>query len=528
MWQAVQTGHVTHADALACGEGLRYGFTCGVDITKIQGYLTFENYQSAIGAGEAVVKGINKRIEAGKTVVLGAWGDALDATLRETYSAYRVGPMGAVEKSEFEPNEKRMTNDHTRTGLNDATTLDSTLSFSLDAYDEIAYFFQTGKFMRVSDVEAAFLLIPLHPDLWPFFMHKFKASAGDAAERLCMNVFGDFGARGMPGTFHLLFTRVICGMARSQKVLTMPMITYVDDCSLIGDDRALVDAEMEAFHRFCATVCGVYFKVAKDRVAAELQLVIGFWWDSNTLTRTLEERKVLSYLATLADYAARPTLNLKEMQQVAGRMGRCVATFPPGARCLLCAVFAFMVGLRLPWHRRRVSKAARDAFKYTRMLLLMVQGRGYYSYNNFPVAPGVRSDASRSREYTGGGFLSQCGRALYWRYGPHAARKPIDYLEGDTGVKMTESWVCRIPSAIVGQLLSTVEAAIMGTPSSSGSSNHRGRSARGSSRFRSLCLCRGAFGQLLAFGSHSLLGVTTLSSATTCPVLLPCDPVTAL
>ena len=46
--------------------------------------------------------------------------------------------------------------------------------------------------------------------------------------------------------------------------------------------------------------------------------------------------------------------------------------------------------------------------------------------------------------------------------------------------------------------------------------------------FRSLCLCRGAFGQLLAFGSHSLLDVTTLSSATTCPVLLPCDPVTAL
>ena len=46
--------------------------------------------------------------------------------------------------------------------------------------------------------------------------------------------------------------------------------------------------------------------------------------------------------------------------------------------------------------------------------------------------------------------------------------------------------------------------------------------------FRSLGLCRGAFGQLLAFGSHSLLDVTTLSSATTCPVLLPCDPVTAL
>ena len=50
MWQAVQTGHVTHADALACGEGLRYGFTCGVDISKLQGYLTFENYQSGVPA----------------------------------------------------------------------------------------------------------------------------------------------------------------------------------------------------------------------------------------------------------------------------------------------------------------------------------------------------------------------------------------------------------------------------------------------------------------------------------------------
>jgi hypothetical protein len=138
---------------------------------------------------------------------------------------------------------------------------------------------------------------------------------------------------------------VLCAR-RPAPVITPPCPPKDRRCALIGRPT------FKAAHRFCATVCGVFFKVAKDRVAAELQLVIGFWWDSNTLTRTLEERKVLSYLATLADYAARPTLNLKEMQQVAGRMGRCVATFPPGARCLLCAVFALMVGLRLPWHRR--------------------------------------------------------------------------------------------------------------------------------------------------------------------------------
>ena len=39
--------------------------------------------------------------------------------------------------------------------------------------------------------------------------------------------------------------------------------------------------------------------------------------DSRTLTRTLDEVKRLSYMTTLADYAARPTLTLKEMQSIA-------------------------------------------------------------------------------------------------------------------------------------------------------------------------------------------------------------------
>ena len=41
-------------------------------------------------------------------------------------------------------------------------------------------------------------------------------------------------------------------------------------------------------------VCGVFFKFLKDRAAAQRQLMIGFWWDSRTLTRTLDEVKLLS------------------------------------------------------------------------------------------------------------------------------------------------------------------------------------------------------------------------------------------
>ena len=42
------------------------------------------------------------------------------------------------------------------------------------------------------------------------------------------------------------------------------------------------------------------------------------------------------------------------------------------------------------------------------------------------------------RPVSGAFHAERVRSALYWRYGPHAARKPIDYLEGDTGIKMTE------------------------------------------------------------------------------------------
>ena len=90
---------------------------------------------------------------------------------------------------------------------------------------------------------------------------------------LFANIFGDFGAAGMPGTFKRFFVDVVVNMARSVRVLTV----YVDDCALIGPCPTAVDAEMEAFHEWAWDVCGVAFKVIKDRLAATRQLALGFW-----------------------------------------------------------------------------------------------------------------------------------------------------------------------------------------------------------------------------------------------------------
>ena len=53
-------------------------------------------------------------------------------------------------------------------------------------------------------------------------------------------------------------------------------------------------------------------------VAAREQLARGFIWDSVTLTRTLEDRKLSSYLALLSEYAGLPTLRRPQPASDAG------------------------------------------------------------------------------------------------------------------------------------------------------------------------------------------------------------------
>ena len=275
-------------------------------------------------------------------------------------------------------------------------------------------------------------------------MFRFFDDSSTDALSLFMHVCGDFGAAGMPGTFKKFFVDGVVQMARSMHVLTLPMPIYVDDCTLIGPVESEVNAQMEAFHDFAGDVCGVFFKVAKDRMAAQVQTALGFVWDSTTLTRELEGGKLLSYLDLLAEYSTRPTLTLREMQSVAGRMQRCIMTFPPGAAWLIVPVFMLMARLKLPHQRRRTTREVRSNFKYCADMLRASLGRGFYSFANFIRAPSIWTDASKSREHTGGGFFSACGRYDFWSYGKRAGRKLIDYLEGDTVVvacqRMAHLW----------------------------------------------------------------------------------------
>ena len=181
-----------------------------------------------------------------------------------------------------------------------------------------------------------------------------------------------------------------------------------------------------------ARVCGVVFKVVKTRTADSRQLYVGLWWDSNRRSLELEERRLRAYIGLLFEYGDRGVLSLHERQSIAGKMQRAALTLPPGARCLIQCTYGMMSGLLLPWQRRRTTRLERNNYRTFAELLEAGHGRGLFDWSHLPVAPIVLSDAAKSRAWTGGGFVSACGRFHYQPYGASASRNPIDELEGDT------------------------------------------------------------------------------------------------
>lgn len=149
-----------------------------------------------------------------------------------------------------------------------------------------------------------------------------------------MHLNGDFGTSGWPGTFKIFFVDVVLQMARFCQVLTLPLVCFVDGIGVIGSSCPEVDGEMKRLQVWCETgPAGVPFKVVKDRKASGNQLMIGFHWNSTTRTRTLEERKFISYVDMCVGYAGARTMSLQEIQSAAGKMHRACMTLPPGASC---------------------------------------------------------------------------------------------------------------------------------------------------------------------------------------------------
>ena len=436
LWRAVSRGFVTHSNAEFVSNGLWHGFDCGLDVSLLKGRRRFKNYKSALEARAKVSKATRVRVHKEKTFKLCQVDDDYSvANLKDIipFEDWRVFPIAAVPKP-LEKDEVRPVSDHTKSGLKAATN-DPRLKHTLTAAEDIEREFKFAYSMIVGDVDAAYPLLPLAWWVWQYFMFVWFNCDNEDDDNfyLYMHVCGDFGTSGFPGTFKIFFTDVVVNMARSELVLTLPMPVFVDDMGLIGPIPEILRKEWDNFKIFLADL-GVPMKELKEKLESMRQLMLGFWWDSVERTRTLTVEKLAQYDAMFDAFSRRTTLSLTEMQSAAGRMQRACMTLPPGASCFLASIYGLMAGLTLGFQKRRTTAVVRADFLSVRDLLRQNLGRGFFDYSRFDRAPRVWSDASKSRRYAGGGYVSECGAFRWWIYGGSASRQPIDFLEGDAVV----------------------------------------------------------------------------------------------
>ena len=426
--RAMSRGYVKAHHGLYVLNGLRHGFDLGVSPGSLRGRRRFKNYKSAYENHASVDNAISSRLERKKSICIGMWNN-VRFEFESTFEDYFIFPMGAVPKPS-QPDVYRPTSDHTRTGFNAATVM-GILKHSLDSFNQMCHMLERGYFLYVSDVDDAFTLIPLAPRIWPFMCLLWPLGDLTACLYLILHLFADFGTRGMPGTFKVFLVDVVVQMARSEFIITLPITIYVDDAGLVGSALAETTEEMLALQDFTSTTCGVLWKQRKDRPSAQVNLFIGFNWNSRVFTISLEEHKLKLYLEALLTAAHSSTLSLKERQSLAGKMQRGIRTLPPGAACLLANCYAMSTGLVMGWQQRRTTRAERLDYLYVHDLLELNLGMGYYRYDDFSEGPTCLSDASKSRALTGGGYVCADGFYDLFQYSGAAKRRPIDFLEGD-------------------------------------------------------------------------------------------------
>ena len=436
--RAVVRGYVSLDSAWFVHEMFTSGCKLGVDVEAFEqsrkGTRWHRNYKSATEHRAPISKGIRKRLEKGTSYCLGRMNKEC---LCKLPSNSIIFPMGGVAKK-LERDEWRPTSDHTKSEFNLYCSL-AGLEHSLTAEKEVEELFRAGRYMAVGDVADAFPLIPLSPLLWKWFFFVWfnPYDETDPADYLFNSIRADFGSKGAPGCFKILFVDVLVGTARSELIVTLPMPIHVDDFALIGSLKSMVDDEMLQLGKFLARF-NVGLKDLKERMAAQYQLMIGFLWDSVELSRQLPEEKLAAYLHAWRSHANQRSLTLRELQSDNGTLHRGIKTLPPGAGIFVANVLMAARGLNLPWQKRRVNGAMRRDYRMVSDLVEKCLGRGWFSFDNFQRAPAVDTDASKSPSFAGGGYFSRCGRFSWWVYGSRARRCCIDELEGDTAAGAIE------------------------------------------------------------------------------------------
>ena len=256
-------------------------------------------------------------------------------------------------------------------------------------------------FFAKTDIEAAFRLVPVHPE--HYYMLGFTWQGEFYYDKVL--------AMGLSASCQVFekFSSAIQWIAQARLNITH-MLHILDDFLIIAETQQQCRTQLRQFLSLCADI-GIPLAPGKTEGPATTLTFAGIELDSVAWEARLPMEKLQRYRSLIRDIKKRKKLTLRELQSVIGCLSHCCYIIPAG-RPFLRRLIDLTMGVHLAHHHIRLNKEVRADLATWASFLDQFNGRALFLNREWLLAADLHlyTDAAQSA-----GYGALCGN--HWFFG---------------------------------------------------------------------------------------------------------------
>ena len=277
--------------------------------------------------------------------------------------------------------------------------------------------------MAKVDLKSAYRSVSIHPSNFKYTGLKWKFSGHNDFTYMYDNRL-PFGAKLSSSSFHII-SQSIRRMMESRGI---KVVAYLDDFLIVSNSKIECST---ALATLIALLRSLGFSIAYEKTIGPCQRLtfLGIELNSVSLTMSLPEEKVVSFLSTLRAFRAQKRASCRQLQHLAGKLSW-AANVIRGGRIYLQNVFDAIRTLKKPGHKIIITSEIRADIDFWLEFLPVFNWKYMNTFVSQPHV--VFTDASDQ----GGGVVSASDWAYFnWRTDlPQCADAHINVKETLTAI----------------------------------------------------------------------------------------------
>lgn len=302
----------------------------------------------------------------------------------------QVSPLGLVPKKEL--GEYRVIHHLSYpegSSINDGISqTDKTVHYqNIDSAVKLIKYYGKGALLAKTDIEAAFRLVPVHPDSHDLMGFKVQDSY----------FYDKTLAMGLSISCQLfeVVSQALHWILK-QKFKATSIVHILDDFLFVGPPNSLIcNQTLESFLFLCNAV-GVPIKQSKTVNPCTCLTFLGIELDARLMEARLPQEKLDKIKSVLQKYISRQKLKLQEIQSLVGLLNFACSVVVPG-RCFLRRLIVLTRGLKKPHHRVRLNQSAKEDMRMWLVFIEQFNGKSLFLSDTWATSEILRfyTDASQ-------------------------------------------------------------------------------------------------------------------------------------